>query len=143
MMTTQEAKQYLNGYRDVGRVIQRLTERRSRLSALLTDVSPKSDVGSSNGVRTDRVGEIVSALVDLDAEIDAQFVYKAKIGKEIVDIIDMIDDAPIRRILYLRYLACATYDAIARDVGYSRRHVLRLHGTALQTVAQLLSKMSL
>ena len=43
-------------------------------------------------------------------------------------------DLQERVILYGRYVNFYSWEKIAQDMGYSERHVLRLHGSALEKV---------
>ena len=44
-------------------------------------------------------------------------------------------DRQLREVLELRYLDGATFEEIAEEMGLSVRHVLRLHGAALEKIS--------
>lgn len=64
--------------------------------------------------------------------------------RNVRDIIQVLPDACLRAILERRYLRMMQFEQIAVDMGYSWRHVHRLHGLALAEAQKiLLTKRSL
>jgi len=60
---------------------------------------------------------------------------QGKIDKA-TDLIDSLDDIRYATILRLRYVDCKRWEAIACDMTYTYRHVLRVHGEALQAFSK-------
>ena len=48
------------------------------------------------------------------------------------ELIETLPDGPERNVLVQRYILLRTWEQIAVDLDYSYRHVIRLHGLALQ-----------
>jgi DNA-directed RNA polymerase specialized sigma subunit len=67
---------------------------------------------------------------EINGEIDRLIAFR----NEIADVIWEVPDLQERVILYGRYVNFYSWEKIAQDMGYSERHVLRLHGSALERV---------
>jgi DNA-directed RNA polymerase specialized sigma subunit len=67
---------------------------------------------------------------EINGEIDRLIAFR----NEIADVIWEVPDLQERVILYGRYVNFYSWEKIAQDMGYSERHVLRLHGSALEKV---------
>lgn len=59
---------------------------------------------------------------------------------EIIETIGNVEHAEHNRLLYLRYVECRTWEEIAVDMHYSFRHIIRMHGDALQALGRYLKK---
>ena len=59
---------------------------------------------------------------------------------ETVELIGHMEHPDLEQILYLRYVQLKRWETIAYEMGYTWRHTLRLHGTALQEVNKLLEE---
>ena len=62
-------------------------------------------------------------------------VYKIK--QEILKAVSAVDNSTYRALLIERYINFKTWEQIADYMNYSRMHVTRLHGRALQKVKML------
>lgn len=57
---------------------------------------------------------------------------------EISNTIAMLNDGVLQQILYDRYVERKSFEQIAVDIGYSWRHTIRLHGTALFRIQEII-----
>lgn len=78
--------------------------------------------------------ERIIRLCDLEAEIQKDIDALIDKKREARKSIDLIDDLSLRCVLTLRYIECLTWDEIAIQLNYDYRHILRLHGKALQII---------
>ena len=53
---------------------------------------------------------------------------------EILDTLSNIGDSTLYKILTYRYIDGKRFELIAVEIGYTFRHVIRLHGQALKKV---------
>ena len=70
----------------------------------------------------------------MDEEISKEIDRLIGLKKEISGIIWKVEDFQARTILYGRYIAFYSWEKMASDLGYSIRHLHRLHGLALKKV---------
>lgn len=70
----------------------------------------------------------------MNDEINGEIDRLIALRNEIADVIWEVPDLQERVILYGRYVNFYSCEKIAQDMGYSERHVLRLHGSALERV---------
>jgi DNA-directed RNA polymerase specialized sigma subunit len=72
--------------------------------------------------------------IEMNDEINGEIDRLIALRNEIADVIWEVPDLQERVILYGRYVNFYSWEKIAQDMGYSERHVLRLHGSALEKV---------
>lgn len=80
----------------------------------------------------DRLGSVVSKIVDLEKETDNivdSFVDKRK---RIIEQIDGMENEDYYHVLSMRYVGKATFEDIAKSTNWSIRKVFSIHGKALQ-----------
>lgn len=131
MMT---AKEYLQQIYHLDRRIKRLQSRREEIRADLYSVKSTTDYNADR-VQTSVAGDSMLRLIakvdsierDIVKELDQLISMKTRISKEI----EQVQDATAKDILYQRYVSCLSFEQIAVNLGYSRRHIDRLHGRAL------------
>ena len=57
---------------------------------------------------------------------------------EILDVLSQIDDVTLYRILTYHYIEGRRFEWIAVEIGYTWRHIIRLHGQALKAVDKII-----
>lgn len=132
------AKEYLSQYRYINININNKIAQQERLRELATCVSPSSDGCGHNSGVSDKVGNTVAKIADLDAEINAEIDKLVDVQKDIMQTISRINDERLRVILTERYIGCKTFEQIADDIHYSYKQTCRLHGQALICVQDVL-----
>lgn len=131
MMT---AKEYLQQIYHLDRRIKRLQSRREEIRADLYSVKSTTDYNADR-VQSSVAGDSMLRLIakvdsierDIVKELDQLISMKTRISQEI----EQVQDATAKDILYQRYVSCLSFEQIAVNLGYSRRHIDRLHGRAL------------
>ena len=131
MMT---AKEYLQQIYHLDRKIKRLEAKREAIRADLYSVKSTTDYNADR-VQTSVEGDTMLRLIakvdsierDIVTELERAVVLKDKISKQI----EQLDDETAKDILSQRYIEFLSFDEIAINLHYSRRHIDRLHGRAL------------
>ena len=128
-----ETKQYLNQIERLEKQIQNKLAEIYQLKTMACSVTVSNSDGERVQTSTDkdRLGSTVAKIVDLEKETDKlvdEFVDKRN---HIIKQIDSMENADYYHILSLRYVSRDTFDNIAGKTGWSKRHVLRIHGQAL------------
>lgn len=120
---------YLNKQIDVKcEQIRKLQEMAQKVTTTANDC--KVQVSGSQS----RIADTVNKMVDLERElVDTVNEYAAK-RKEIAAVIQRVDNPNYRTLLEYRYLACMKWEEIAVKMHYSWRHIIRLHGEALNVI---------
>ena len=132
----EEKKRYLNGYRYAKRreaqLVQQIEELRSQKMnpSIQYDGMPKGNAHSDLSGYVARLDILISQL-----EQDREATVKAY--HEIHDQIHKMQDGVEKEVLERRYLLLETWDKIAICMNYTYRHVIRLHGLALQNFTLL------
>lgn len=130
------AKQYLMQVRGIDRRIEREEEQLERLRARVEAGRMSSITGMPRGGDADWT-DTVHALIELEQRHNARIREMCRLKGDAMDLIDRVDDARLRAVLELYFLRGLTWERVAEETHYSRCHVFRLRGQALQSVAAL------
>ena len=79
----------------------------------------------------------ISKIVELEREIgrDVEGLLAARI--EISSLIDQLENREYRLVLYKRHVLGRHWDAIAADMGYTRRHMRRIYNEAIRKLYEI------
>ena len=127
------AKEYLQQYKFLDSRINAKCEQLERLRELSTKVSVEQGSGAHSGV-SDRVGNIVAKICDMEAEINEMIDKLLDLRVEIERAIAAVPDETLRQLLELRYINCKTFEQIAVEMYYTYQWVCVLHGRALKYI---------
>ena len=134
-MNSQEKKAWLRQCAALDRDIDRLILERSRWMARATRMVPTlSDMPRGGGERR-RSEDIILRIAEIENEIDRKIDALLDQRAAVVEAITAVGDRQLREVLELRYLDGATFEEIAEEMVLSVRHVLRLHGAALEKIS--------
>lgn len=110
--------------------LDRLEQLRSIAERVTPTISPTP--GGAGGGRE----EAWAGIVDLETEILEDLKEVHGLTEEIRYYIDQLDNYQERLVMEMRYISCMKFEAIADKMNYDIRSVTRLHGSALQKIAQ-------
>lgn len=135
-MTKQEAKAFLNQVRDIIRTenrilaqMQKLEDRQLSITAQLSDM-PR---GSTHFTTEDYAIEMDLLRRQLAEEIQKEH----QAYKQILQVLDQLEGIE-KEIMIMHYLMLMTWEEIAFKVEKSYRWTQKLHGRALEKVAQIM-----
>lgn len=130
-----ECKEYLRKYRTLRLAIVRLENkievekgRATRITSILSDM-PRGGMAHPD--------DLWVRLVDTKNEYEEKLRVVLHQQEEIEDFVSRIPNDMSRLLLQLRYIDCLSWSEIADLVHYEKRHVLRLHGTALNEARKI------
>lgn len=127
----EEKKRYLNGYRYCKRREAQLAQQIDELRSQRMNPSIQND-GMPQGNAHSDLSSYVARLDALVSQLEHERELAVKQYKEIHDQIHKMQDGAEKEVLERRYLMGETWEQIAVQMNYTYRHVIRLHGTALQ-----------
>jgi DNA-directed RNA polymerase specialized sigma24 family protein len=131
-MTTKEyLQQYRNAEDDINIKLDQIHQFRE-LATKTTQTLTEDNVQSSGS--EDKVSAIVSKIVDMEREVDAEIDRLATIKHNVELTISSVPNISQRKILTLRYINGLRWEEIAVRLSYHYRWVLELHGRALQEI---------
>lgn len=133
-----KAKEYLMQVVRADRMIDNKLHEIEELRRMAISVTSvlKDDVVSGGGTG-DKVGTIVSKIIDMENELDREIDKLVDLKREVMSVIDQLEPTKCE-ILYKRYLQKKTWEKIAVETGFSYVWVCKLHGRALQDVERIL-----
>jgi hypothetical protein len=141
MIFVMTAKQYLRQALRLNEKIDANMLELERLRALATAVSSpdlSQDRVRASGV-SDRIGNIVAKIVDLEEKINAEIDKFVGLKKEIRERLSMMPDDDLRLILQKRYINFQKWEQIAVDMNFTFQWVHVLHKRALNEFKKFMS----
>ncbi len=131
-MTTKEyLQQYRNAEDDINIKLDQIHQFRE-LATKTTQTLTEDNVQSSGS--EDKVSAIVSKIVDMEREVDAEIDELHDIKNQVEGVISAVPNAKQRAVLTRRYINGYTWERIAVDLDISYQWVCELHGRALQKI---------
>ncbi len=113
-----------------------------RYKCLVTSVTVPTDreAVQTSGV-SDKVGNIVAKIVDLEDEIDTIIDEYIDTRKRCINVIEMIRDQPLQyTIIHKHYVQYKTYAEIAVEESYSYDGIIKAKNRALKRVDAILKQ---
>ena len=111
------------------------------LKELTTRITPSYKTEPvSGGGNSDKIGDAVSKMIDLEIEIAATIEAYIERKKKVGNIIEKIKNPDQAAVLYKRYFLYKSWEEIAREMCMSQRNVCYIHGRALQAVNEILKE---
>lgn len=134
------AKEYLNQLYDLKQKIRDNEAERDRINAQAASLSAtdySKDVVKSSPKPYASYEDAVIKAMQYDSEIALDNAASIDLERQIKADIEKLEDANERSILRKRYILFMSWKDIAEEMCYSYRHVIRLHGQALQSFSKL------
>lgn len=125
-------RQFLGRHFEINNAINSKLEQLKELRHLAASApSPTLSESHCTGTYSDRVGRTAARIIDLDREINEEIDRLVEIKIQIRGMIDTLHDSTQRTILERHYILHESWEVIAEKVGYSPRHITRLHNQAI------------
>ena len=112
-----------------------------RLRCLATSVTVPTDreAVQTSGV-SDKVGNIVAKIIDLENEIDSMIDEYIDIRQNCIEVIESISDPLRYTVIHKHYVQYKSFVEIAEEENYTYQWVLRVHNKALGEIEEILKK---
>ena len=128
-----DPKHYLKQYRES---LDRTNEITGSLSELKAEAQALKDHEGQRVELDAAVAKYVDACEESANELDRLAVLR----KNILSVIDEVEDPKIHSVLWRRYISGLTWEQVAVSMNYTYRRTTQLHGDALKIVAKILAK---
>lgn len=139
MMDGADIKIRLSAYRLATKRMEGLFAERDRLRLYCRKLS--SDIETDRVKKTSTTSHVETAIVNL-SEIERHISDEAsqlgEIREKVEELIGSVEDERLVTVLSWRYLHGMRWERIAVEMNYDYRHILRLHGKALQILREKL-----
>ena len=135
------AKEYLSQIRKLDRQIENKQLEYQELEARIDSITvPTDGERVDNSSIGDRTAMLVCKLVTLGDEIQDMIGQLYQKRKEIVSVIEKLQNPTHYAVIHKRYVQYMSFDEIAEEEGYHIRSVHKIHGKALLEVKRLMEK---
>ena len=112
--------------------VDEINKLRSLCSAVPTTDFSKEKV--SGGEQSDKIATLVSKIIDLENEIQAEIDEAVDLEREIRTVINRQENEAERLLLKLRYIDFNTWEEVAEKMNYSVMQIWRIHNSALKNL---------
>ena len=126
-----KAKSRLRRVGKIDRLINNKLREIDRLKEIATSVSNPLSPNLAKSGNDDKIGTIITKIIDYQEDVAAQIDYYIDLKKQIVAEIESIESVEAMQLLYLKYIDGKTWKEIEIDMQISRAWMFRLHGIAL------------
>lgn len=135
LMSNKDKIRYLKRYITLDREIDRKLEEVTRWRSKLTRVTPiHTNEPKGGGSIYGRTEDIITKIVDLEAEMNRDIDRLVDLRCEIGEVIESIKDDRERLLLQYRYLDGRTFEWIAAEMHYSWRQIHYIHVRGLKQI---------
>ena len=128
------AKEHLRQINAMNKRIDNLRKEADMLRDYASSPRPteyEKDMVQGSSIK-DRTARAITKYMDVEQEIDVRTDKMVRSRHEIIREINQLKEPNHIELLMMRYVEGRTFEQIAREMGYSVRQVLRIHGSALQ-----------
>ena len=123
-------KEYLRRYRESVRMIRRIESELTELRAMKAGTAINYD-GMPSGTRQSDLSDYAAELDRLERELIHERYQRINLYQGIERRIKNLESQNESDVLFYRYIKGLDWWAVAERMGYSERHITRLHGNAL------------
>ena len=128
------AQEYLNHYRDLNNSINDLLEERQRWISIATKITPPPKRYESSGTVSDKIGNSVPEIADIENQINAEIDELVELRKEIRKIIVSIDNKRYRSLLTRYYILGMSWEKVAESLKCDKRTVYKWRNKAFEEI---------
>lgn len=111
----------------------------AQLRSLAERVTVRQSLGGSGprGGYSDRVGTYAAKIADLERSIDRDIDRLVDLKETIIKMVASLGNDTERLIIERRYILHQNMEEIAEKLGYTPRHIARLHKNALEKLEEM------
>lgn len=128
--SNEEKKQFLWGYRDSLRRIDRIKAEMEELRAMKANLSAGGSGAGRKGWKNDLSGRM-ARLDSLEEDKEKELCHMMQVYEQVEKVINSLKDEQERNVLFYRYIKGLDWQGIAGKMVYSERWVYMVHGKAL------------
>lgn len=129
------AKEYLSqAYRIDQRINSKLEQVMSLRALLGKATGALSGAPKAATPNPHSMEDTICKMVDMEHEINADIDTLVDLKTEIMTCIKRVENPEYQTLLELRYLCFKPWEEIADQLGYTQRHMLRMHDLALESI---------
>ncbi|MBO6232155.1 MAG: hypothetical protein J6O50_16465 [Ruminiclostridium sp.] len=132
-------KELLVSYKLIDDRIELALEEIARLRSLAERMTQciSFDGRGGKGGHSDRVGNYAVRIAELEINTDREIDRLVDLREKILKIVSSLDDDVERIVIERRYIMFENNEAIAEKLGYSLRHIVRVHKSALAKLEKM------
>lgn len=132
------SKEVLNKIRKIDMMIDFKCEQVENLRSRLTSLgSPSMGDKVQSSLDPDKFTNTMSKIIELEEKINADIDELVDLKRDAMNCIEKLNNDVEKLVLYKRYFNNKSFEQISVEMGYSWRHIHRIHGNALKNFDKL------
>jgi uncharacterized protein YukE len=133
-------KEYLQQYRYAVKRARAALDHLHELESMATRITPiyGGEGGGQHQSGDEKLCNAVDKIIEAKNRVSDELEMLEATERDVVKTIDSITDKTLSTLLYERYINDKTFERIAVELNYSWRQTIRLHGTALMAVKNVI-----
>lgn len=134
-------KEYLQQYQYSVKRARAALDHLHELQSMATRITPLyggEGGGGQHQSGDEKMQNAVDKIIEAKNRVSDELEMLEATEREVVKTIDSVEDKTLRTLLYERYINDKTFELIAVKLNYSWRQTIRLHGTALMAVKNVI-----
>ena len=137
--TNEQKKEYLRSYRAAVKREERILEDIQELRASKAFPAAISYDGMPKGSNQSDLSDYIETLDRMIENLKAERLEKVRRREEIEKVIKDMENDNEREVLRLRYIDGKKWEEICIEMGYSWKHIHRIHSSALMNIKMTLN----
>ena len=109
-----------------------------KLKSIVMKITPTLSDSVGGSRRTDKFEDTMAKIIDLDNELNESIDKLIDRKKQIIDLLDLVEDKDQYRVLHDHYMSGKSFEKIACDMNMTYRNVCYIHGKALLAFAEIM-----
>lgn len=131
-------RELLKSHYEINSLIDMKLEQIAELRSLAAKVTTSPFTESHpQGTYTDRVGRTTARIIDLENEINDEIDKLVDVKLRIRELVSSLSNGIQRTIIERHYILNQPMEKIGEKMGYSRRHITRLHDKAIESLERI------
>ena len=134
-------KEYLQQYQYSVKRARAALDHLHELQSMATRITPLYGGEGGSGQHQsgdEKMQNAVDKIIEAKNRVSDELEMLEATEREVVKTIDSVENKTLRTLLYERYINDKTFERIAVEMNYSWRQTIRLHGTALMAVKNVI-----
>jgi DNA-directed RNA polymerase specialized sigma24 family protein len=131
-MTRKEKAEWMSQYKDVMRREKRLRDEILRWRSVAEKITARPSHAPGGGAKQDKVARAVEEIQQLECELTEQIRQQVKLRLAMGRALNKMPDERSRYLLERYYVDGLTLDAIALEMNYSSRYLMKIYAKAME-----------
>lgn len=140
--TTVKARDYLEQLKSIDKIIEnKLKEKEQWRAMALSTTTQMGGERVQSSHNPQKMSDAIVKYIELEDEINEYVDKLADLKKEIISLLDKVDNTLEYTVLHKRYVQYKSFGKIAAEENYSYQYIIEVHGRGLKKFQKILNNL--